>query len=146
MRAERFTGATLLEAVQRAREALGPSALVVAVRGPADRGWLRWLRSGVFEVRVRRSAEPAADELRRLGARIDALGAALERSDRLADEVAALREGVEALERRLSTEMDSPRGPRPRVVRARIGPDGVDRSPDPTARSDDAWTRSSTSS
>ena len=147
MRAERFLGATLLEAVRRAREALGPGALVVAVRGPGDRLWPRRRGAAAFEVRARRPAPQAPGaELRRLEARIEALGAALERNERLAEEMTALRAAVEALERRLAGETASALPPRTRVARVRIGPEGADRSPDPTARSVDAWTRSSSNS
>ncbi len=145
MRAERFFGATLLEAVRRAREALGPGALVVAVRGPERGLWPRRRGAEAFEVRARRPLAPAG-ELRRLEARIEELGAALERSGRLAEEMTALRRAVEALERRLAGEPVSALPVRTRVARVRIGPEGADRGPDPTARSVDAWTRSSSNS
>lgn len=146
MRTERFTGKTLLEAVRRARETCGPGALVVSARGPAERGWIGRLRPRVYEVRVRPAAEPPMRDLHELAARIDALTLALERNDRLAEEVVALREAVAALGGRPEPEAVGPPPGRPRLSQVRGGSEAGARILDPTARSADAWNRSSSNS
>ena len=89
MRARRFVGETLLEAVRRVKATLGPDALVVAVRPLSQGGWIRRRRPAGFELTALEPREPeasplAADsvlaELRRLSERVESLAVALEQS------------------------------------------------------------------
>lgn len=122
MRARRFVGATLLEAVRRARQALGPDAVVVSAGPLAGRSWLRRPDDEGFEV------------------------VTLDDDGRLAEELTALRGVVEALERRLAGEPTAAQPVPVRLARVRISPERSEKREDPTPRSVDTWTRNSTSS
>ena len=122
MRARRFVGATLLEAVRRARLALGPDAVVVSAGPLAGKGWLRRSRGESFEVVI------------------------LDEGGRLAEELTALRGVVEALERRVAGESAAAVSVPARLARVRTGPQRAAKRQEPTARSVDAWTRNSASS
>jgi hypothetical protein len=140
----------LLEAVRAAREALGPDALVVAARRLRRRRWLRRSEEAGFEVTALAQplAGPAASfdrdplvaEIRQLGAQMAGLAAALERGDRLADEMADLRRAVEALGERPPAGAEGDLPGRRRGLAVRLARD--DRRPEPTPRSVESWNRS----
>jgi len=148
MQARRFRGPTLLDAVRAARAALGPDALVVTVRRLGLRRWLRRAERPGFEVVALALPLPAATpaehaavmaEIQRLGARVDSLASALERGDRLADEMADLRRAVDALGERVASDSTADEPGRGRGAHVRIA--GGVRSSDPTSRRVDPWTR-----
>jgi flagellar biosynthesis GTPase FlhF len=128
MGASRFLGATLLEAVQRAKQALGPDALVIAARRISGGGLLRRRHASVFEVTVldaQAAAAPSFDPLWSPGARADALAVSLAETRRLSEELTELRRAVEALERSADAAGDGPDAERSRVARVRIAPNGA---------------------
>jgi hypothetical protein len=123
MRTRRFDGWTLLEAVRRAKAALGPDALIIdAQRLSRRRGWLRRSREAGFAVTAVASgaAVDAPAELQRLGVRVESFAAACEENGRLAEELAALRRAVDELVRRLPAQ--PPHVSRTRVARVRLAP------------------------
>jgi flagellar biosynthesis GTPase FlhF len=159
MRARHFRAPTLLEAVRRAKAALGPDAVIVGARRISSNGWLRRAREAGFELEVRppvrgREADALVAEMRRLEARLESFAASLEATGRLAEELAALRRAVEALGRPVLAEVPavdqtsvarvrsthgarvrSTHGARVRSThgaRVRLAPDGVGHDPDST--------------
>ncbi len=143
MRPRRFTGATLLDAVRRAKDVCGPDALVVAARPVSRRRWFERERVTDFEVTVLEppGAEAVAAELRRLSDGIAPLTAGLGRVARVEEGLRDLRASVEALERRIAEDAAARQPSRARVAHVRIASQEAGGDPGSTPRSVQSWNR-----